>query len=34
MKTIAIQKKKDDIEKQLDKIENSLKIFSKEIVFV
>jgi hypothetical protein len=34
MKTIAIQKKKDEIEKQLDKVENSLKVFSKEVVFV
>ena len=34
MKTMAIQKKKEDIEQQLEKIEVSLKKFSKEVVFI
>lgn len=34
MKTQAIQKKKDDMLQQLDKIENSIKVFSKETVYV
>lgn len=34
MKTVAVQKKKDDMEAQLDKIENSIKVFSKETVYV
>lgn len=34
MKTIAIQKKKDEMETQLTKIDNSIKVFSKEIVYV
>lgn len=34
MKTVAIQKKRDDMEAQLDKIENSIKVFSKETVYV
>lgn len=34
MKTVAIQKKRDEMEAQLDKIENSIKVFSKEVVYV
>lgn len=34
MKTVAIQKKRDEMEAQLDKIENSIKVFSKETVYV
>ena len=34
MKTMAIQKRRDDLEAQLDKVENSIKVFSKETVYV
>ena len=34
MKTKAIQQKKMDMEAQLDKIENSIKLFSKDVVYV
>lgn len=34
MKTIAVQRKKEDLERQLDKVENSIKVFSKETVYV
>lgn len=34
MKTKAIQQKKTDMEAQLDKIENSIKLFSKDVVYV
>ena len=34
MKTVAIQRKKEDLERQLDKVENSIKVFSKETVYV
>lgn len=34
MKTMAIQRRKDDLERQLSKIESSINVFSKEIVYV
>jgi len=34
MKTVAIQKRKEEMEAQLDKVENSIKLFSKDIVYV
>ena len=34
MKTKAIQQKKIEMEAQLDKVENSIKVFSKEVVYV
>lgn len=34
MKTKAIQQKRDEMEGQLDKIENSIKLFSKDVVYV
>ncbi len=34
MKTMAIQRRKDDLERQLGKIESSIQVFSKEIVYV
>lgn len=34
MKTIAVQRRKEDLERQLDKIEQSIKIFSRDIVYV
>lgn len=34
MKTKAIQQKKSEMEAQLDKVENSIKVFSKEVVYV
>ena len=34
MKTIAIQKRKEGVEAQLEKVENSIKTFSKEIVYI
>ena len=34
MKTIAIQKRKEQVEAQLERVENSIKTFSKEIVYI
>ena len=34
MKTMAIQRRKDDLERQLNKIESSIAVFSKDIVYV
>ena len=34
MKTMAIQKRRDDLEAQLDKVEDNIKVFSKETVYV
>jgi len=34
MKTMAIQRRKDDLEQQLNKIESSIAVFSKDIVYV
>ena len=34
MKTMAIQRRKEDLERQLSKIESSINVFSKEIVYV
>jgi len=34
MKTIAIQKRKTEMEGQLSKVENSIKLFNREIVYV
>jgi len=34
MKTMAIQKKREEMEGQLEKVENSIKVFNKELVYV
>ena len=34
MKTLAIQRKKKDMEEQLEKVDSSIKLFSKDIVYV
>lgn len=34
MKTQAIQKRRDEMEAQLDKVESSIKVFSRETVYV
>lgn len=34
MRTMAIQKRKRELEEQVNKIENSIKTFSKETVYV
>ena len=34
MKTMAIQKRKQEMEEQLNKVENSIKLFSRETVYV
>lgn len=34
MKTMAIQKRREEMEAQLDKVENSIKLFSKDVVYV
>jgi hypothetical protein len=34
MRTIAIRKRKEEMEEQLSKVESNLKTFSKDIVYV
>lgn len=34
MKTLGIQKKKEELENQLTKVEGSIKLFSKDVVYV
>ena len=34
MRTIAIQKRKSEMEQQLDRVENNIKLFSKQVVYI
>ena len=34
MKTMAIQRRKEDMERQLDKVEQNIMVFSRDTVFV
>ena len=34
MKTMAIQKKREDLEAQLEKVEKNIKLFSRDIVYI